>query len=119
MKKAFIIICFTFIVSCSFATQEKFERAVNAWVGQPEQSLIDKLGPPEGVYELNGKKYLTWTNSSTSYVPQTVHNSTIGNNVQTNVYGGYYRSWYCKVTYIVEKEIIVSWRYDGNACVAK
>lgn len=118
MKKVFIIFCFVIIVSCSFATTEKFEKAVNSWVGSSEQSLIDKLGPPDNVYELDGKKYLSFVNSSTSYVPQTVHNTTVGNNIQTNVYGGYSRSWYCKVTYIVEKGIIVSWRYEGNACTA-
>lgn len=117
MKK--VVCLFLLYIVCSCATTAKYERILNSWVGSDESELVDRIGPPDQVYENDGKKYITYIYSSTSYVPQTVHNTTVGNNIQTNVYGGYSRSWHCKTTYIIENKKIVSWRYDGNACVAK
>jgi lipoprotein len=118
MKKFILFFVLILLFSCSTATTEKLERKLQSRMGMPESDLVDLLGPPDQVYKLDDKKYLTYITSNTSYVPQTVHNTTVGNQIQTNVYGGYSRSWYCKVTYIVEKGVIVSWRYEGNSCLS-
>lgn len=114
MKRLLFVLVLLFISGC--ATQAKFEARLKTWLGSSEQELVDRRGPPDQVYELGGKKYLTYIYSNSSHVPQTVHNTVVGNNIQTNVYGGYQTNWYCKTTYIFEKDIMVDYSFNGNAC---
>lgn len=118
MNKLVYLSLFVLISACTFASETKFRRGVEAWYGQPEENLIEKLGAPTKFYELNGKRFLTYSGGNTSYVPQTVHNTTVGNNIQTNVYGGYSVNRWCSVTYMVENGIIQSATYKGNDCTS-
>src|SRR4051812_11902023 len=50
-------------------TTEGYEKVLSSYVGSPEAALIGRLSTPDSVYESGGTKYLTYSNSHTSYVP--------------------------------------------------
>lgn len=112
----FVIPFFLLLSAC--ATEAQYQKNLNSWLGSTESELVEKWGPPDQVYELEGKKYLTYIYSNSNYVPQTVNSNVIGNSVQTQVYGGYTQHWYCKTIMTIENKEITNWKYEGNACRA-
>ena len=106
------------------ATTENYEKILGTWVGSSERELIQSWGPPSSVYESGGTKYLTYSESASGYIPgtsPTYQTQIIGNTAYTTSSGGspgfaYNRS--CKTTFTLRSDTIVSWRHEGNACVA-
>ncbi len=109
----------------SCATTANYEKILDSWLGQSEGSLIDSWGPPDSAYETGNKKYLTYTRSSTGYVPGTAptYQTTIIGSVaySTPVGGspGFSLNYHCKTTFTVNYGTINNWRYEGNNCVAR
>ena len=116
------IFCSVALLLGACATAEKYEAVLKTWVGSNESSLISAWGPPDSVYENAGEKYLTYSKSSTGYVPGTAPSYStriIGNTAYTTTYGGspgYAYNQNCKTTFTLLGGIIKSWRYEGNAC---
>ena len=111
----FIIICFP-ITSCvhktqnpeQVATTKKYEKILDSWMGETDSNLISSWGAPSSTYEMsNGNKMLTFINSNSG--PTVM----IGNMLMPS-------NWHCKTEFTVNpKNIIVSWRYEGNSCRSK
>ncbi|HEX2886902.1 hypothetical protein [Vineibacter terrae] len=81
---------------------EHFEHAMQSNVGLTEQSLVDKLGPPDTTYKLenddSGMRYLTWVKT--------------GSAASSNS-----ESPRCRMTFKVgPNSIVQAYSYDGNAC---
>ena len=108
MKNLVIILFVILLSSCT--TKQEHESKLESWIGAKESVLIDQWGTPTSHYKTDdGKKYLTWKNSSQVMV------------------GGYdwgygYKSSpilvtsNCDITMILEKGIVTSWKYKGNNC---
>ena len=118
MKKLILILFILFLASCT--TKQEHESKLDSWVGAKENVLIDQWGTPTSHYKTDdGKKYLTWKNSSQSLV------GGYAPTVRTGLYGKTYTSGgmppilvtkNCDITMILEKGIVTSWKYKGNNC---
>ena len=112
MKKVIFLACCFILISC--ATQKKAIEKLNSRLGMQESELIDILGTPKSFYELGDKRYLTYDYSSSRYIPTTT--STYNNSGQVTTYtnGGYVSNYVCIVTYIIQNNRVVDWRYKGR-----
>ena len=66
---------------------------------EEEGELVFRLGPPDQIYELGKEKYLTYIKVAPGY----------GN------MGGYAPN-FCKLTFVLYKEKVDNWHYEGNLC---
>lgn len=112
------------ILSGCFATQQGYADRLALWVGHTEEAIVRDMGPPTSVYENGARKYLTWSqeapgtvtwNPKGTYTLTPVGNSVMGTGGGSG-YGHSYRSS-CTTTFIIEYGVIVSWQFEGNACV--
>jgi|LauGreDrversion4_2_1035121.scaffolds.fasta_scaffold156322_1 hypothetical protein len=123
MKKLLIIFLGIFIVGC--ATTANYEKILSSWVGAKEIDLIRAWGAPDNQYESSGTKFLTYQKSNNIYMPGTAptySTKMIGNTAYTSSSGGspaYNIQMFCKTTFEVKNERIVSWRWEGNGCKAR
>jgi hypothetical protein len=84
------------------AGDEGFKKAMDATVGTTEVALVDRLGPPDTTYRVDGDdsgaKYLTWR--KTGRGPANAYNPA-----------------YCSMTFRVDRYgVVQSYRYDGTTC---
>jgi hypothetical protein len=123
MKKLLIIFLGIFIVGC--ATTANYEKILSSWVGAKEIDLVRAWGAPDNQYESSGTKFLTYQKSNNIYMPGTAptySTTMIGNKAYTSSSGGspaYNIQMFCKTTFEVKNERIVSWRWEGNGCKAR
>ena len=112
------------LVLAACATTAGFEKILNSFVGQPEHELVRSWGVPQGVYESEGVRFLSYTRSGMAYVPgvaPTYQTTMIGRTAYTQPIGGMpamYIPKRCDTTFEVRGGIITSWRWEGNACKA-
>jgi len=123
MKKLLTIFCGIFLIGC--ATTANYEKILNSWVGAKEIDLVRAWGAPDNQYESSGTKFLTYQRANNIYMPGTAPTYTttmIGNTAHTTAVGGSPASniqFFCKTTFEVKNERIVSWRWEGNGCKAR
>lgn len=112
MKKNSVLCLVFILISC--ATQGKYQKRLDTWLGHSENELVSSLGIPNGSYEreINNKKvkYLTYNSTRNQYIPNGNH---IGPGLNGNFVGKH-----CTTSFAIEDDKIVSWKYDGNDCVA-
>ena len=110
------------LASC--ATEANYEKILDSWTGSSENELLNSWGPPDSVYESGGTKYLTYARGNTVVLPGTApsyQSTVVGNTMYTNPVGGtppLVMNRHCKTTFTIQSGIIVSWRWEGNACKA-
>lgn len=110
---------------CSCATAGKYEAKMRALKGHSEKELVSIWGPPDGVYELDGARYLTYSKSGSFYIPgqsPTYTTTFFGNTASTNAYGGrapMMISMNCSTTFTIEGGVVNHVRWEGNACKSK
>ena len=123
MKKLLITLFALITTAC--ATTANYEKILNSWVGASEIDLVRVWGAPDNQYESSGTKFLTYQRSSNIYMPGTSPTYTttvVGNTAYTSSSGGspaYNIQMFCKTTFEVKGERIVSWRWEGNGCKAR
>lgn len=91
---------------CGCATEGKYERNMNAWLGHSEPELVSKWGIPNSTYQLLDTKYLTYISDggTTGYVSQ-------GFVITT--------AHWCKTTIQISATgIVQSLTWQGNSCRA-
>ena len=110
-KLSILLLIVFFIDSC--ATTANYNKIVNSWNGANINSLITSWGPPSSVYTMpDGDKMYTWLYISNSLVT-TNYNQWL-NRLETRQI-----QYWCKTTFITnENDIIINWRFEGNACRA-
>jgi len=113
-----IVLLSLFIMS-GCTTKQEHENMLSSWIGSSESDLIASWGVPTSFYELDGKRYLTYSNSSQALVGGTPSITTY------NLYGNAHSSGgtapilvtsNCSITMVVENGLINEWRYEGNSC---
>ena len=112
--KSFILFCILLFVLFGCATTAKYEEKLQSWVGHPEVDLIASWGPPSSIYNLtNGSKILTYSYSSG---PQAISQY---NSFTNSFYTSSFNSW-CTTNFTINSiGSISSWRWEGNACLAR
>ena len=120
-----VFLIMLFLSGC-FATTKKYEAVLRSWVSSSEDELISSWGVPDSFYEAGGKRYLTYSNSRSGYVPGTpptmYTTSVYGNTGYTTAYGGtsgFSYNNHCKTTFTVVDGKITSWTWKGNSCTSK
>lgn len=96
------------LVGCSTASLENKNRILNTWIGQTEEKVISRWGLPTSTYQTGDKKYLTYTVSTSGYIPSIGGAGGLMPGININNY--------CSTTLILQKSIVVDWSYKGNAC---
>ncbi|MBU3590006.1 hypothetical protein [Polynucleobacter sp. 80A-SIGWE] len=109
-----------FLSGC--ATTEKYEAKLNSMIGMPESQLVEQWGIPTGMYEADGTRYLSYTNTESGYVagtPPVTRTTMINGKAYTNTTGGTSGYGYtnsCTTTFMVVNKKIASWKHKGNDC---
>ena len=105
MRNLLVTLLLVFIVS-SCTSKLDHEKVLQSWMGAKESVLIDQWGTPTSHYKTDdGKKYLTWKNSSQAMIG--------GNNAYSSPI---LVTSNCDITMILEDGIVTSWKYKGNSC---
>jgi Bacterial SH3 domain len=138
LSKSYILLSISLLaVGC--ATTEGYERLLNTWIGASEDQLASAWGPPHNVYvSPTGTRFLTYQQAQNVTLPGYTYTVPETNYLHGNIYGGggissYYGTvtsyetrttapvnldFSCTTTFHVQNDRIVSWRYEGNNCVA-
>ena len=107
MRNLLVTLLLVFIVS-SCTSKLDHEKVLESWMGAKESALIDKWGTPTSHYKTDdGKKYLTWKNSSQAMIGGNYRYSSMPPTLVTSN---------CDITMILEDGIVTSWKYKGNNC---
>ena len=110
------------ISSC--ATTANYEKILQTTLGKSETALVATWGIPQGSYENEGVRYLTYSRSDSGVIPgQPARANTvmIGGKPYTNMVGGSPAIGYtnaCTTIFKIEKKIVISYEHKGNDCKA-
>jgi hypothetical protein len=121
MRNPYIIplVLFSFIMLSGCTTKQEHEDMLSSWYGSTEKQLVDSWGVPTSFYELDGKRYLTYSNSSQAMIggtPPTTTYDYFGNAYTSGGSAPYLVTSNCSITMVVENGVINEWRYEGNNC---
>ena len=126
MKKILATVVLGFLLTSCFATTAKYESALDTWMGQTEDHLIEKWGVPNGAYNKNdGGKVLTFVVTGSMFFPgtsssrDTYYSWGEGTTTTVETSPGTIIPLRCKTTFIISPSgRITSWSYEGNHCVS-
>ena len=110
------------LVGC--ATTANYEKMLQTTLGMSENNLVARFGIPQGSYENDGVRYLTYSRSESGVIPgQPARANTvvIGGVPYTNMVGGTPSIGYtnsCSVTFTIVNKLVTAYRYKGNDCRA-
>jgi len=122
MRKILLTLLVLILSSCAAMNKEAYEKKLKTWVGKSETHLVSQWGVPGSVYELNGNKFLTWTQSSSTTMPgtqPTYKTTMIYGTAHTTAIGGsspYTINFHCKTTMTIRNNVVQAWRWEGNSC---
>ncbi len=128
-KTAFLLITFLLVIACA---NVGYEHQLQQYVGQTEQSLIENFGTPSVQKNLpNGGKILTYFRQGTYFVPVEYFYDTPMWDASDMVYDPFFNQYemaptsvvvdnevegVCQTSFVVENDIVKSYRFRGNAC---
>ena len=113
------VVLFSLVILTGCVTKQEHEDTLSSWYGSTEEELVASWGVPTSFYELDGKRYLTYSNSSQAMVGGTAPITTY------DYFGNAYTSGgsppilvtsNCTITMVVDDGVINEWRYEGNNC---
>ena len=91
MTKLILTCLMLFLTGC--ATRTKYAAYLDSWKGASEAALVDSFGIPDGTYQKDTWKYLT-----------------------------YYRQeedGFCKTVFVLEEDKVIKWNASGDACISE
>ena len=104
------------------ASNEKYTKMIQQWVGADEDALIASWGAPSSHYQTDQAKYLTYDNRHQNYIPPTPSSVQIirqGDAVFARPIPGspgYSYTSECRTTFTIQNKRIVNATSTGNAC---
>lgn len=133
MKKAIVLFLFIFCFTAC-ATAQKYEAKLNGEIGKTSEQLMTDFGNPTQVKRMkNGDMVVIYTYHEDDLIPSPDVFAS-GNLVSEDdafydfTYGGYeipigndvgdLVTNYCQTCFYLKNNIVQSWQYKGNACVA-
>ncbi|MCX5852959.1 MAG: hypothetical protein NT072_13080 [Deltaproteobacteria bacterium] len=127
-KKIFLSLCLICLISAC-ATTEKYEAALNSWVGSDINDLVYSWGYPDSSFDApNGNKVYMYSQGGSFQMPTTyrttanVHGygNTAYGSATTRAYGGQTLNLWCDTYFEVDSsQRIVRWSWEGNRCVSE
>jgi hypothetical protein len=117
---AYLLALATLLTGC--ATTENYENGLKTMIGKPETTLVAAWGIPTSMYENEGIRYLTYTQTDSGFVPgtpPTVSTTYIAGKAYTRSVGGSQGFGYtntCTTTFTVVNKLITSYQFKGNSC---
>ena len=123
-QRGFLLSLLPALLAACIPTVEGYQQLVDGWMGATEAQLVSQWGPPDNVYQAQGRRFLTYLDESQYYVPGTAPTYTttiIGNTAYTNTYGGSpgrYIQGSCETTFVLLSGKIVDVNFRGNDCAA-
>lgn len=115
------------------ATPAGYEKKLATEIGKTEQQLITSWGQPNQIKQLkNGDKILTYTYTGNQILPapeyydmEMMDEDEIfapftygGNIIPDGNFLGENITDYCQTKFYLKNNLVTSWQYNGNACVA-
>ena len=97
-----VISLFLIFSGCSF--RQDYEDRLSSWIGYPEEKLVAKWGVPTSFYELDGKRYLTYSSRE----------NILWDGEQPN--DAFVMNLHCTIIMVVKDGLVESWEYKGNNC---
>lgn len=122
MKFIAYSLAFSFLVGC--ATTANYEKILKTTLSKSEKELVAAWGIPQGSYESEGVRYLTYSRSESGVIPgqpARANTTYINGKAYTNMVGGTSAIGYtnaCTTIFKIEKKVVVSYEYKGNDCKA-
>lgn len=120
------------ITAC--ATTKNYENMLNQEIGLSSNTLLNKFGTPTSVKRLaNGDEIITYTHINNQIVPSPAYDFNTGfmaedemfapftyggNVIPVGNFMGEVITEYCQTKFYLKNNIVTSWQYQGNACVA-
>jgi len=123
MKKLLAIFIAIFGIS-GCATTSNYEKVLQTTIGKSEKDLVAAWGIPQGSYENEGVRYLTYSRSESGVIPgqpARANTVTIAGKSYTNMVGGSPAIGYtnaCTTIFKIENKVVVNYEYKGNYCRA-
>lgn len=134
MLKRYITLLTLLITVTACATAQNYENMLNREIGQSSNALINKFGAPTSVKRFkNGDEIITYTHINNQVVPSPNYyfNTDFmtedemfapftygGNAIPVGNFMGEVITEYCQTKFYLKNNIVTSWQYKGNACVA-
>jgi len=132
MKKVVFALVLSFLVFACALTNTAYEKKLQAWIGQPEKTLIATWGRPTLKVVMNdGTTLLSYTSQNTYFVPTEYFYDNPGWVDADMMYDPYFVDdgmpayaqivdteveAVCQTTFKVMDGIIQSYRFRGNGC---
>ena len=125
MKKIRLTIFIACILSSllsACASNEKYTKMIQQWIGSDEDTLIATWGAPSSHYQTDEAKYLTYDNRNQNYIPPTPSSVQIirqGDAVFARPIPGspgYAYTSECRTTFKIQNKRVVNATSTGNAC---
>lgn len=132
-KISLALITVFFLFAC--ATPVKYDKKLNALVGQHKADLIQEFGKPSAAKILgDGDEIITYTKANNVYVPSefylynqsyepsedVIYSPFLGN-YDFTPYGenfGYEVEYICQTSFMIQDNIVTGWKWRGNDCVS-
>ena len=132
MRKIFMLIVIALLSAC--ATTQKYEEKLSSFAGKTSSQLIAEFGQPNQIKQLaNGDEIITYIDVSKQIIPLNDfdYNAGLmdedemfypftygGTEIPDGNFLGDTITDYCKTMFYLKNNIVTSWKFDGNACVA-
>lgn len=108
----------TILSACT--SQEEYLASLRQYNGLSEAAVIEKFGPPDRVYDVDGKRYISYISRSTTSEPDTTfYGGTYGGGVGLGTgigmgRGNRYRVRECENTFVIAKGVVERSGYKGQ-----
>ncbi len=101
--KQLAILAAIFLLGCS--TVANYQASLQNWVGQSEQSLEASWGIPSSIVISGQTRYVTYARNDGAYV-------------QGGYWGRTVTPLYCSTVFLIQNNVIVQARFQGNECTS-
>ncbi len=134
-KIAFLLIVTALLFAC--ATAKNYDHMLNGFLGASETDVIKHFGRPSAIKIIdNNTKILAYTQVDDVFVPSEFYTYQQGEEIygadgmfspflNTYLFAeapgdiGYEADYICKTLFLLKNGHVVSWRWQGNNCVAR
>lgn len=115
-----ILLLILMLSACSTSTPDIVEK-LNVMVGTSQDNLIDNWGFPDENFTVNPETQIfTYIVYAPKGKENPYSNQVVYKAIDNNNYGlpQYNQSYYCKISFIIRDNIVSSYNFNGDNCVA-
>ena len=108
------------LAACSTKSSSIIEE-LNVMVGMPQDDLLDSWGFPDENFAVNPETQIfTYIIESQNGKEIPYSNQVVYKAIDNNNYGlpQYNQSYYCKISFVIRDNIVSSYNFNGDNCVA-